>query len=161
MSQSLLTLRYDMTWNAYIVWIWLIVECDLAIICISVPILRPLFKKWLPKKEPQKSMISKPRTVTGVNSPATPQLRVQNGRIVRTDGVEMYSQPAENGNQANAMATAGTGAANRPGGLGVGLSPRPDDPLDRRNNPRWGKRDPYDLDDLDRPYSRRDPLSRV
>jgi len=36
---------YDVTWDGYSVWIWTCVECDLAIICTSVPCLRPLSKK--------------------------------------------------------------------------------------------------------------------
>src|SRR2546428_838859 len=32
----------------YVTWIWTSVECDLAIICISVPALRPLARKYLP-----------------------------------------------------------------------------------------------------------------
>jgi len=48
MAQSLDKMRYDTTWNAFYVWIWLLVECNLAIICISVPTLRPLFRKLFP-----------------------------------------------------------------------------------------------------------------
>lgn len=38
-----------MTWNSYIVWIWLILECDLAIICISVPVLRVFVRRYWPQ----------------------------------------------------------------------------------------------------------------
>jgi hypothetical protein len=51
MSQSLTGLRYDMTWNAFIVWIWLVVECNLAIICISVPVLRVFVKKFKARRK--------------------------------------------------------------------------------------------------------------
>ncbi|KAF2665481.1 hypothetical protein BT63DRAFT_66879 [Microthyrium microscopicum] len=49
MSQSLNTLRYDTTWNSFVVWIWLSLECNLAIICISVPVLRVLARRLLPQ----------------------------------------------------------------------------------------------------------------
>jgi hypothetical protein len=32
----------------YEIWVWVILECDLAIICASVPPLRPFFRKYLP-----------------------------------------------------------------------------------------------------------------
>jgi hypothetical protein len=48
MADALTVYRYDVTWMGYEVWIWLIVECNLAIICISVPVLRPLVRKYLP-----------------------------------------------------------------------------------------------------------------
>ncbi|KIW00182.1 uncharacterized protein PV09_08223 [Verruconis gallopava] len=37
---------FDITWWGYSVWIWTCIECDLAIICASVPCLRPLSKKF-------------------------------------------------------------------------------------------------------------------
>jgi hypothetical protein len=37
-----------MTYNAYYVWIWVTVEINLAIACISVPILRPLVRQLAP-----------------------------------------------------------------------------------------------------------------
>ena len=37
---------YDISWHGYSVWIWTCIECDLAIICASVPCLRPLSKKF-------------------------------------------------------------------------------------------------------------------
>jgi hypothetical protein len=48
MADALTVYRYDVTWMGYEVWIWLIVECNLAIICISVPVLRPLVRKYVP-----------------------------------------------------------------------------------------------------------------
>ncbi|EEP77155.1 predicted protein [Uncinocarpus reesii 1704] len=38
---------YDITWIAYDVWMWTVVECFLGIICASIPPLRPLFKRFL------------------------------------------------------------------------------------------------------------------
>jgi hypothetical protein len=32
----------------YTIWIWVIVECDLSIICASIPPLHPGFRKYLP-----------------------------------------------------------------------------------------------------------------
>jgi hypothetical protein len=52
MSQSLSSLRWDMTWNSYVVWICLSIECNLAIICISIPILRTLFRRYMPSVFP-------------------------------------------------------------------------------------------------------------
>ncbi|KAL8381965.1 hypothetical protein RB595_005971 [Gaeumannomyces hyphopodioides] len=33
----------DFTWQSYNVWIWTALECNLAVICGSIPVLRPLF----------------------------------------------------------------------------------------------------------------------
>src|ERR1700753_577430 len=63
MSQSLTGLRYDMTWNSFIVWIWLIVECDLAIICISVPVLRILVRRLKPHSGGRTTGISHNRSL--------------------------------------------------------------------------------------------------
>jgi hypothetical protein len=52
MSQFLSSLRWDMTWSSYLVWICVAIECNLAIICISVPVLRTLFRKYLPSLFP-------------------------------------------------------------------------------------------------------------
>jgi hypothetical protein len=48
MSESITVFHYDMTYNAYYVWIWVTVEINLAIACISIPILRPLVRKLAP-----------------------------------------------------------------------------------------------------------------
>jgi hypothetical protein len=153
--------RYDLTWNGYVVWIWLIVECDLAIICISVPVLRVLFRRWFPKKD-DKTVLGKTQG-TRHDSPAVRNMHankpngsfsslIKEGHIVRTDGIEMHSRPA------NAMG--GTDYGN--GKPNSSLNVRTDEIYDRQNPRRWGKRDPYDLDDLENPrYARRDPLSRV
>jgi hypothetical protein len=52
MSQSLSSLRWDMTWNSYVVWLCVSVECNLAVVCISVPVLRTLFRRYLPSLFP-------------------------------------------------------------------------------------------------------------
>jgi hypothetical protein len=38
---------YDVTWAGYVVWILTAVECDLALVCASVPALRPLLARWM------------------------------------------------------------------------------------------------------------------
>ncbi|KAI1962012.1 hypothetical protein LOZ58_003091 [Ophidiomyces ophidiicola] len=38
---------YDITWLAYDVWVWTVVECHLGIIVACAPPLRPLFKRFL------------------------------------------------------------------------------------------------------------------
>jgi hypothetical protein len=48
MADALTVYRYDVTWMGYEVWIWLVVEGNLAIICISIPVLRPLVRKYAP-----------------------------------------------------------------------------------------------------------------
>jgi hypothetical protein len=48
MSESITVFHYDMTYNAYYVWIWVTVEINLAIACISIPILRPLVRQLAP-----------------------------------------------------------------------------------------------------------------
>jgi hypothetical protein len=48
MSESITVFHYDMTYNAYYVWIWVTVEINLAITCISIPILRPLVRQLAP-----------------------------------------------------------------------------------------------------------------
>jgi hypothetical protein len=44
MDQAITT--FDIAWYGYSVWVWTCIECDLAIICASVPCLRPLSKKF-------------------------------------------------------------------------------------------------------------------
>jgi hypothetical protein len=179
MSQSLLSLRFDMTWNSYVVWIWLIVECDLAIICISVPVLRVLVKKWFPNRpanekttmqRSQATRIDSPARNGGFSKPGAGAAKtsftslIQEGKIVRTDGIEMYSRPAANGSQVETRGAMHNDIGN--GKPSANLNPRTDEAYERHMNGvgeerRWGRRDPYDLDELDRPYSRRDPMSRV
>lgn len=43
-------LEYDITWNGYVIWIMTMIECSLALICPSVPSLRPLAKRYLSSK---------------------------------------------------------------------------------------------------------------
>jgi hypothetical protein len=43
-------LEYDITWNGYVIWIMTMIECSLALICPSVPSLRPLAKHFLSSK---------------------------------------------------------------------------------------------------------------
>jgi hypothetical protein len=38
---------YDMTWESYWAWVWLIVETHIGVICASAPALKLLFKKVL------------------------------------------------------------------------------------------------------------------
>jgi hypothetical protein len=46
MAKAINVYRYDVTWIGYQVWIWLIVECNLAIIYISIPVMRVLVRKY-------------------------------------------------------------------------------------------------------------------
>jgi hypothetical protein len=101
MSQSLYTLRYDMTWNAIMVWIWLTIECDLAIICISVPILRILLRRLVPKLWPGGTTTTKSlpgHTSSFQTHPAKGQQSmtslIHDGRILKTDVIEMHSRAA-------------------------------------------------------------------
>jgi predicted MFS family arabinose efflux permease len=48
MAESMTIFHYDMTWNGFYVWLWLIVEINLAVMCISIPVLRPLVRKVAP-----------------------------------------------------------------------------------------------------------------
>ena len=48
MARAIAVYLYDITWAGYEVWIWLIVECNLAIICISIPVMRALVRKYAP-----------------------------------------------------------------------------------------------------------------
>jgi rhodopsin domain-containing protein len=105
MSQSLTGLRFDMTWNSFIVWIWLIVECDLAIICISVPVLRVLVKKYLPRAAGRGGHTQALPThrETPVNNhhhggglkqdPSFSSLMQESKSIGNADGIEMYNRP--------------------------------------------------------------------
>jgi hypothetical protein len=105
MSQSLTGLRFDMTWNSFIVWIWLIVECDLAIICISVPVLRVLVKKYLPRAAgraaPTHSLPTHRETPVNHNlqggglkqDPSFSSLIQESKSIRNADGIEMYNRP--------------------------------------------------------------------
>jgi hypothetical protein len=111
MSQSLTGLRYDMTWNSFIVWIWLIVECDLAIICISVPVLRVLVRRIMPHWAGKTGIASHNRSLpthlamnqSATHHPHTPlplkqeaslSSLIHEGKSVRNaDGIEMYPRP--------------------------------------------------------------------
>jgi hypothetical protein len=106
MSQSLTALRFDMTWNSFIVWIWLVVECDLAIICISVPVLRVIVKRFLPRWAGKGGDASHNRSLpthvsTTHHPPPTPlkqdpsmsSLAHENKSIRNADGIEMYPRP--------------------------------------------------------------------
>jgi len=46
MSRELET--YDVTWIGWSIFIWTSIECDLAIICISLPVLRTVAKRFFP-----------------------------------------------------------------------------------------------------------------
>jgi hypothetical protein len=90
-----------MTWNAIMVWIWLTIECDLAIICISVPILRILLRRMVPKLWPGGTTATK--SIQGNNTtfrdhPAKGQQSmtslINNGQILKTDVIEMHSRAA-------------------------------------------------------------------
>ena len=39
--------QHDISWNGYVIWIMTMTECSLALICASVPSLRPLAKRFL------------------------------------------------------------------------------------------------------------------
>ncbi|PTU22020.1 hypothetical protein P175DRAFT_0508898 [Aspergillus ochraceoroseus IBT 24754] len=40
---------YDVSWEVYQVWFWILVEINLAVICASMPTLRPLTQRYFPK----------------------------------------------------------------------------------------------------------------
>jgi hypothetical protein len=48
MVKAINVYRYDVTWIGYQVLIWLIVECNLAIICIWITVIRALMRKYVP-----------------------------------------------------------------------------------------------------------------
>ncbi|KAK2871780.1 hypothetical protein FQN49_002835 [Arthroderma sp. PD_2] len=39
---------YDVTWEGYKVWVWTDIEVNLAVICASIPVLRPFAQKYFP-----------------------------------------------------------------------------------------------------------------
>ncbi|PGH27458.1 hypothetical protein AJ80_00937 [Polytolypa hystricis UAMH7299] len=41
-------LTYDVTWMGYYIWVWNAIEVNLAVICASVPTLRPFIRRYLP-----------------------------------------------------------------------------------------------------------------
>ncbi|KAK2784250.1 hypothetical protein FQN53_008690 [Emmonsiellopsis sp. PD_33] len=41
-------ISYDSTWDGYNIWLWVLVELNLAVICASVPCLRPLALRYFP-----------------------------------------------------------------------------------------------------------------
>jgi hypothetical protein len=99
MSQSLSSMRWDMTWNGMLVWIWLIIECDLAIICISVPVLRLLVRRFIPRwsiptsitKSTQGTHIASGRHHTAKQEASLTSL-IQEGRILKTDVIELHGR---------------------------------------------------------------------
>jgi hypothetical protein len=80
-----------MTWNAFIVWIWLVVECNLAIICISVPVLRVFVKKYKSKRKSGKLENAPPPLVSPTYKPNNGSMSslAQDTRSVRNHGIEM------------------------------------------------------------------------
>ncbi|KAL4779849.1 hypothetical protein BJX76DRAFT_361400 [Aspergillus varians] len=40
---------YDVTWDGYQLWLWVLVEINLAVISASIPTIRPLVRKFLPQ----------------------------------------------------------------------------------------------------------------
>ncbi|PGH18063.1 hypothetical protein AJ79_00690 [Helicocarpus griseus UAMH5409] len=42
-------LTYDVSWYGYTLWLWFALETNLAVICASIPTLRPFAKKYFPK----------------------------------------------------------------------------------------------------------------
>ncbi|KAF3481175.1 uncharacterized protein GIQ15_03934 [Arthroderma uncinatum] len=38
----------DLTWDGYDIWVWTDIEVNFAVICTSIPILRPLIQRYLP-----------------------------------------------------------------------------------------------------------------
>ncbi|OJD12502.1 hypothetical protein AJ78_06912 [Emergomyces pasteurianus Ep9510] len=42
-------LTYDVTWHGYTIWVWNAVEVNLAVICASIPTLRPFARKYIPR----------------------------------------------------------------------------------------------------------------
>ncbi|KAL4888578.1 hypothetical protein BDV59DRAFT_211072 [Aspergillus ambiguus] len=48
-SYRTLNITYDITWDGYDIWLWILVEVNLAVMCASIPTLRPLLKKFLPR----------------------------------------------------------------------------------------------------------------
>jgi hypothetical protein len=72
MVQAINVYRYDVTWIGYQVWIWLIVECNLAIICISIPVMRALVRKYFPcwsmSVDRSKESANRSKGITSVSS---------------------------------------------------------------------------------------------
>jgi hypothetical protein len=48
-SYRTLNITYDITWDGYDIWLWILVEVNLAVMCASIPTLRPLLKKYVPR----------------------------------------------------------------------------------------------------------------
>ncbi|KAL2388364.1 hypothetical protein RJ035_003343 [Blastomyces gilchristii] len=42
-------LTYDVTWHGYTIWVWNAIEVNLAVICASIPTLRPFARKYFPR----------------------------------------------------------------------------------------------------------------
>ncbi|KAK2734681.1 hypothetical protein FQN55_002544 [Onygenales sp. PD_40] len=54
-----LDLTYDVTWYGYKIWVWNAIEVNLAVICASIPTLRPFAKKYFPRMGFKTSMVSR------------------------------------------------------------------------------------------------------
>lgn len=65
-----LNITYDFTWEGYEIWLWILVEVNLAVMCASIPTLRPLMKQYFPRMGSRGSRNSTSRTSRAPN--ATP-----------------------------------------------------------------------------------------
>ncbi|PKY00111.1 hypothetical protein P168DRAFT_337402 [Aspergillus campestris IBT 28561] len=48
-ANRIYNVSYDITWDAYQLWLWVLVEINLAVICASIPTIRPLVRRYLPQ----------------------------------------------------------------------------------------------------------------
>ncbi|KAK2784441.1 hypothetical protein FQN52_009022 [Onygenales sp. PD_12] len=58
-TMMILDLTYDVTWYGYKIWVWNAIEVNLAVICASIPTLRPFAKKYFPRMGFKTSMVSR------------------------------------------------------------------------------------------------------
>ncbi|KAH8696377.1 hypothetical protein BGW36DRAFT_397944 [Talaromyces proteolyticus] len=48
-ANRIYNISFDVTWDGYQLWLWVLVEINLAVICASIPTIRPLVRRYLPQ----------------------------------------------------------------------------------------------------------------
>lgn len=84
---------YDVTWEGYLVWMWVGIEVDIGLICASVPACRGLLTSWQKKFN---SSLSQQRYSGARNTPSYPQNNGSSSRAAfKSNGGGSYMEMSE------------------------------------------------------------------
>ncbi|KAF9892322.1 hypothetical protein FE257_002099 [Aspergillus nanangensis] len=93
-----LNVTYDITWDGYQIWLWILIEVNLAVMCASIPTLRPLARRYFPRLGFRNSTYRHGRAAyaTHMGSPTSPTGRfsqkTDQQMVHRTDSTEALRQ---------------------------------------------------------------------